>query len=213
MISFFDLEIRLNLLKSSLLSMLLLMGVCSIAQIEQRNTNEINLDFECESCDDTEIKFLDKNYNEIDHTQIATWEKSYTGQNSIRENFTKREDERFYIEISTRCRRFKNKIKARLGSFNQGENPDSGSESDQIIDLELYSIGNKKFRSKALILVTDKDEIDDNFVNSKDGDDDMENDLTIYAQVDGKLRLTYIEKGENLKKIIDICQQNPVKES
>ena len=197
-------------MKKLILFVFLLISYTTIySQIEDESKNNATESISFNFCE-SNLRFLDQNLVKADHVQIARWEEAFNPQPNftLKSNFKELDEERFFLEV-TDSDVSGNTIIVNLESYERGDNPLTDLAADQQIGVTLTRVGNTDdFRSGACLLVTDKDEVDDNFtgpISGLDGTDDQGDDPTLYAQCGGKLKLTY--SGEEF--IIDVCDQGP----
>lgn len=122
---------------------------------------------------------------------------------NLNENFNEAESEKFYVTIESAGI---NGDEIFINLISQSE---GGLVIDEINTLRLKkNIGLGLFVSEAIMIVIDKDEIDDDFVESTfvnplwDGTDDNEDDITIYGEVDGSIKAVF---SNGLECQISVC--------
>lgn len=195
-----------------LMNCILLLGIDvhgQSANMGQSNTEF--LDFSC----GPRIKIVDANFSKTEYANIATWEDILdVNANGLLENFNtdfnQIDQDRFYIEIKAPGEEG-NTITAKLESLK----PESQAINDEINDMVLNRIDNtsKWFRSDAIMIVMDEDEVDDNFDTQDDGNsewdanDDVGSDPTIYGEIGGEIKVTF---GANEKRVA-ICPMGAIK--
>ena len=183
-------------------------GFSGYGQALEKQTTTETLDFDCLGI---KVKFLDNNFDEPDYLITANWENFFTdGSSFLEENFAQYLPQHFRVEVKSTGEET-NEIMGTLESLDAENNV-----IDQITNFSLSKpVGDPTsdfFGSKGIILVSDIDEIDDDFdmeacidpegiPGNFDYEDDVGNDITIGCEVGGKLRATY----QNKVKEINIC--------